>query len=205
MSLPLFRSPYPDYDVLAKRDTPSWDDITRRVIDARLTEIPPRRFFTEHEWRTLEAVCARLIPQPERGANAVPIVPFIDAKLHAGRGDGFWYADLPPPPEAWRAALAGIDEHGTKHFGGPFASLPGEAQDATLRALQNGESDADALRGWSSKRFFDAALMSDVLSVYYAHPAAMSEIGFGGPASPRGYARMDADRRDPWEAEEEPR
>ena len=28
------------------------------------------------------------------------------------------------------------------------------------------------------------------------------EIGFGGPASPRGYVRMNFDRRDPWEAVE---
>ena len=41
------------------------------------------------------------------------------------------------------------------------------------------------------------------VSVYYAHPAAWSEIGFGGPASPRGYVRMQANRRDPWEAMEE--
>ena len=25
-------------------------------------------------------------------------------------------------------------------------------------------------------------------------------MGFGGPASPRGYVRMALDRRDPWEA-----
>ena len=33
-------------------------------------------------------------------------------------------------------------------------------------------------------------------------PTAWNEIGFGGPASPRGYVRMDFDRRDPWEAAE---
>ena len=27
-------------------------------------------------------------------------------------------------------------------------------------------------------------------------------MGFGGPASPRGYVRMELDRRDPWEAAE---
>src|SRR5262252_10658338 len=37
---------------------------------------------------------------------------------------------------------------------------------------------------------------------YYMHPTAWSEIGWGGPASPRGYVRMDFDRRDPWEAAE---
>ena len=33
-------------------------------------------------------------------------------------------------------------------------------------------------------------------------PIAWNEIGFGGPASPRGYVRMDFNRRDPWEAVE---
>ena len=33
-------------------------------------------------------------------------------------------------------------------------------------------------------------------------PTAWSEIGWGGPASPRGYVRMDFDERDPWEAAE---
>jgi hypothetical protein len=41
-----------------------------------------------------------------------------------------------------------------------------------------------------------------VVGIYYAHPAAWSEIGFGGPASPRGYVRLGFDERDPWEAEE---
>ena len=204
MSLPIFRSPYPGYDVRDKRDTPSWDETTRRVIDARLAHVPTQRFFGEHAYRTLEAVCARLMPQPERGADPVPIAPFLDAKLHEGRSDGYWYADLPPRPEAWRRALEGIDQHAQRHFGGAFVALSGDAQDAVLRAIQRGEADAEAFAGWSSQRFFDAALMSDVLTVYYAHPAAMSEIGFGGPASPRGYARLDADQHDPWEAEEAP-
>jgi hypothetical protein len=45
-------------------------------------------------------------------------------------------------------------------------------------------------------------LLKTLVSIYYAHPEAWNEIGFGGPASPRGYARLGMDRRDPWEAEE---
>ena len=45
-------------------------------------------------------------------------------------------------------------------------------------------------------------MLHDIGSAYYAHPTAWSEIGFGGPASPRGYVRMDENRRDPWEAVE---
>ena len=33
-------------------------------------------------------------------------------------------------------------------------------------------------------------------------PDVWNEIGFGGPASPRGYVRMGFDKRDPWEAAE---
>jgi hypothetical protein len=43
----------------------------------------------------------------------------------------------------------------------------------------------------------------DIVVAYYAHPTAWNEIGFGGPASPRGYVRMGFDKRDPWEAAEE--
>jgi hypothetical protein len=41
--------------------------------------------------------------------------------------------------------------------------------------------------------------MRDVLSAFYSHPWAWSEIGFGGPAYPRGYARMGIGQRESWE------
>jgi hypothetical protein len=43
-------------------------------------------------------------------------------------------------------------------------------------------------------------VLDEIVRAYYAHPAAWSEIGFGGPASPRGYVRLAAGRQDPWEA-----
>ena len=32
--------------------------------------------------------------------------------------------------------------------------------------------------------------MRGVLGAFYSHPWAWNEIGFGGPAYPRGYARL---------------
>ena len=37
---------------------------------------------------------------------------------------------------------------------------------------------------------------------FYAHPWAWNEIGFGGPAYPRGYKNLGIDRREPWEVAE---
>jgi hypothetical protein len=36
-------------------------------------------------------------------------------------------------------------------------------------------------------------------TAFYAHPWAWNEIGFGGPAYPRGYKNAGIGRREPWE------
>ena len=41
--------------------------------------------------------------------------------------------------------------------------------------------------------------MRAVLSAFYSHPWAWNEIGFGGPAYPRGYARLGVGQRESWE------
>jgi hypothetical protein len=195
------RTPYLGYDVLAKWDTPSWDEQTREVIRNRLAEIPGRRFFSEDEWQTLEAICARLVPQPDR-PNPIPIVPWIDDKLHHNRRDGFRYDDMPPLREAWRLGIAGIDEESRRQFGAEFRSLAEANQDAVLRTIQAGDVDGGVWARLPARRFFTAVLLKDVVGEYYAHPEAWSEVGFGGPASPRGYVRLGVNQRDPWEARE---
>ena len=37
---------------------------------------------------------------------------------------------------------------------------------------------------------------------YYAHPYAWDEIGFGGPAYPRGYFALNNGAPEPWEPRE---
>ena len=192
---------YAGYDVLAKWDTPSWDDQTREVVRKRLAEIPPRRFLTEHEWQTLESICARLVPQPER-PDPIPIVAWIDEKLHHDWRDGFRYDDMPPLREAWRLGLEAIDGESRRRFGMEFRTLPETSQDAVLRAIQAGDVNPPVWARLPAQRFFTTVLLKEVVGEYYAHPAAWSEVGFGGPASPRGYVRLGMNQRDPWEARE---
>jgi hypothetical protein len=198
----VFRDRFPTYDVLDKWDTPSWNEQTRAVVDKRLHQVPDRRFFTETEWAILSAVCDRLIPQPDRPQSPVPIVPFIDEKLFKNDGDGYRYEGMPPMRESWRRGISAIDEEARARWRGEFCELPANQQDAVLRAVQHGDVRSTAWQGLPPTRFFISTLLREVTSIYYANPAAWSEIGFGGPASPRGYVRMGFDRRDPWEAEE---
>ena len=59
---------YPGYDVLAKRDTPSWDAKTREVIGRRLVTPDVPRFFTSAEWTIADALCRRIVPQTGEAA-----------------------------------------------------------------------------------------------------------------------------------------
>jgi hypothetical protein len=192
---------YPNYDVLAKRHTPSWNEKTRRVIDQRLALPREPRFLSTEAFQTLDAICARIVPQPAT-RPPIPVAPLIDQKLLEDKRDGYRDYRLPPLREAWLRGLHALDVEARTMRGGAFHTLSPVEQDALLRAAQDGTLSSPAWQGMASKLFFAKHLLLDIVKAYYSHPTAWSEIGFGGPASPRGYVRMDFDRRDPWEAAE---
>lgn len=192
---------YPGYDVTMKRDTPSWDDVTREVIDARLATPKEPRFFDAVEWLALRALCACIVPQDDE-REAVDLPALLDAKLVKDTGDGYRDARLPPMRDAWRIGLAALDAESRTRHELPFASIDKDAQNALLRDLQQGTLKHDAWRGMPAALFFSMRVLHDICGAYYSHPRAWSEIGFGGPANPRGYVRMVFGRRDPWDAAE---
>jgi hypothetical protein len=195
------RSRYPDYDVLDKWDSEDWDDQTREVVRRRLEEVPPLRFFTSEEARLLEAICDRIVPGSGRG-HRVPIVPWIDEKLHHDRRDGYRYEEVPPPREAWRLGLAGIDESARLLHGRRFAELGAAAQDDVLARVQRADAPGETWARLPPSRFFRDVLCLTIVKTYYAHPAAWSEIGYSGPSSPRGHVRNWVGGVDPWDAPE---
>ena len=189
---------YPGYDVVSKRWSQSWNEVTRQVIDRRLAVPRQPRFFTPAEWRTLQAISDRILPQPA-DRPPVPLAAYVDQKITDGLLDGYRYAQLPPQGEAWRRGLAATDQAADQAHGGPFHGLNPDQQDELLRRMQHGELTGEAWGDMPCKLFFAHRVISDITHAYYAHPVAWNEIGFGGPASPRGYVRMGLDRRDPWE------
>jgi hypothetical protein len=91
-----------------------------------------------------------------------------------------------------------------RRHGKGFEQLSPDEQDELLRDVQHNRVESRYWGDLPAGGFFLHHLLKQVVGIYYAHPAAWSEIGFGGPASPRGYARLGFDERDPWEAEEHP-
>lgn len=195
-----FKSRFPGYDVLRKRNSPSWNEQTRQVIAKRLQEVPERKFFDSGEWETLVALCNRIIPQPDRPEAPVPIAPFIDSKMHEDKKDGYRYEGMPSMQESWKLGLKAIDDESRIRFGTLFRNLSPEQQDDIIRSIQEEQVKSRLWQTLPPKRFFTSRVLHDIPSVYYAHPESWNEIGFGGPASPRGYFRLGENRSDPWEA-----
>lgn len=189
---------YPGYDVLNKRNGPSWNEPTRRVVDARLNLPTAPRFFNDEERRTLSAVCERIMPQTRARAR-VDLAAHVDDKMSSNRTDGYRYPGMPPQGEAWRRGLAALEEVARKDHGQDFSSLTAEAQVDMLRSMEAGTFTATSLGEMLPTWFFTSRVVADIVNAYYAHPTAWSEIGWGGPASPRGYVRLQAGMRDPWE------
>lgn len=197
------RDLFPGYDVLSKRDTPSWNEQTRRVIERRLATDPDFHcFFSDVEWKTLRALCGRIVPQPQERLQLVPLAAMVDHKMAENAADGYRHVQMPSMQEAWRRGLAALDQEAQAAHGKCFHELIRTQQDALISAMHNGGLGHATWNGMPCDLFFKERVIPDIVKTYYSHPTAWSEIGWGGPASPRGYVRLQADRRDPWEAAE---
>lgn len=192
---------YPGYDVLRKRHTPSWNEPTRRVVDERLAVRREPTFLDDAAWRTLDALCGRVVPQPA-DRPPVPVAALVDARLQRDQRDGYRDARLPTTRAAWHRGLAALDAEARSRYNVLFHQLDSGEQDALIVKMQKGELTDAAWHDMPPQLFFSDRVLHDICGAYFSHPSSWSEIGFGGPASPRGYVRLVADRRDPWEAVE---
>ena len=194
---------YPTADVLAQRG--HWDDATRRVVLDRVHNVPPFEHFDPGRRATLEALCARVVPQAHRPAERrVPIEPWIDAHCAEGRMDGFRFDDMPPTETAWAWGLEGLDQTAHALFGSRFAELAESQQSQVLETMRAGNPPGEVWRRMPAKRWWVFVALRQITAIYYAHPYAWDEIGFGGPAYPRGYASLNFGQPEPWEPRESP-
>jgi hypothetical protein len=194
---------YPGFSTLSQQAF--WDEATRKVVLARVEQVPPFRYFSEDEIRLMQAICDRLIPQDDRDeAHKIPIVNYIDERLYTGRIDGYRFEDMPPDHEAHRLGLQGIEAVARHMYNRSFTELEPLQQDHVLQALHDANPPAgEEIWNRLPVRRYWMLLLQDAIEGYYAHPFAWDEIGFGGPAYPRGYMRLENGRPEPWEVEEQ--
>ena len=178
---------YPDFDVFDNAD--QWDPATRRVIEERMqARGRALTFFGSEEEPTLRALCEVALAQSEE--PRVPVAEMVDQKLAAGRLDGYQYADLPDDRDTWHLVLRGLDEAARlRQAGTAFAELKLPDREGLVRSFAEGALDGGTWERLDVKRAWSVC-MRMMLSAFYSHPWAWSEIGFGGPAYPRGFMRL---------------
>jgi hypothetical protein len=198
--VPQGRGRYPDYDVLAEAD--HWDHVTRRVVLDRVHNVPPLRFFDEAEARTIGAFCDQITAQD--GDPKIAVVNYLDEKLYENNGAGYQYFDLPSDQEVWRTVARGLDEEARKQGRDSYAFLTEHEQNELVHKFDKGGLYGGAWGTFNVARAFKVCVR-DICEQFYAHPWSWNEIGFGGPAYPRGYAAFGSPQlgeEEHWEAKE---
>ncbi|MEU1817691.1 GMC family oxidoreductase [Streptomyces roseifaciens] len=180
------------YDVLAQAGT--WDAATSGVVLSRTAVQPGLRFFTLAEEAVAGPLFDHLLAQWDD--PRVPVLQMIDARLAELETDGWRFADMPEDDEAWRCSLAALDADARARYGTPFAGLARERQSALVQAVR--DTGTDRWHGMAAGHVW-GLWTRYTATAFYSHPWAWNEIGFGGPAYPRGYVRLGLGLREPWE------
>ena len=170
-----------------------------------MTSTPPIRYFQPAQVEFWRKVFHHLLPQDDRERDRrIPIVEQVDASLFNNQTIGYRYLSMPPKREAYRLGEQAIQVEANKLFGADFTELTYHQCELTLKNIHDGKPSAakDVWQQMSIGRFWQM-VMQDAIDAYYGPPWAWDEIGFGGPAYPRAYTRLERGEPEPWEVEEQ--
>ena len=119
-----------------------------------------RLFFSDHEWETIEAATARIMPTDhDPGAREAGVVRFIDRYLSgigyifaAADGSGFlqlsgkqadaWRARIASMQETYRQGVRRLDRLAREHYKEEFKRLSEDQQDSALEMLSGASKPA---------------------------------------------------------------
>jgi hypothetical protein len=194
---PQMHGRYPDYDVLEQAG--HWDEVTRELVLGRVHRVPATRFFTASEAATLGALCDTVMAQDDN--PRIPVLAMVDDMLYQGRLEGYQYADLPDDGETWRRVASGLDEQAARFESTSYALLSPDQQRRICGELADGSisggvfDELPAGNAWK-------VVSQGIVTAFYSHPWAWNEIGFAGPAYPRGFARLGVGMSEAWEGRE---
>lgn len=178
-----FNSHYPSYDILSQQE--HWDQHTREIVKKRLGPFPAPSHFNPEQAKIIKWISKTLVAD-ERDNILEYIVFHLEQGLKSSIGEGQRPPGAPPQHLLLREGLKKLRD---------FCQLEENERIKVLKSLEHGELE-------NSKHFINY-LKRKIISAYYSHPLVWSEIGYGGPAYPRGYVRIELGLTDPWEAQKD--
>ncbi|MGF7186285.1 hypothetical protein GGQ84_002381 [Desulfitispora alkaliphila] len=187
---------YPDFDVLSLKE--EWDDNTREVVLKRLGPFPAKNFLSEDEEKLLRVICSHMV-YDNRDDIFDWVLYFIDQRLHSEIGESHRKPNMPAEKNLIRLGLQAINKVTQIKNGKSFINIDVKEQFQILASLQLGK--VFNMPEWKTvpQKDLFKKLQELIVGAYYSHPIIWSEIGYGGPAYPRGYYRLELGWADPWE------
>ncbi len=193
-------SHYPAYDVMHQQD--HWDDHTQTIVTARIIREKEYRFFTALELEIMRKLCPLLV-HDRRGDILTYVLCYIDEKLYEDKGEGERKVQVMPEAQLVREGLSRLNKAAVALYEHAYVELEEHQQKLFIEDLSfNRANPAHIWEGYPQKDGF-LKLLGLTLDAYYSHPKVWSDIGYGGPAYPRGYIRTTIGQLDPWEAQSE--
>lgn len=191
------RSHYPGFDVLAQQE--HWDAHTRSVVTQRTRPPDPPARLQEHEVQTLKAVIGHLLYEHREDLLDFVVAHFAQ-RLSSRVGEGQREQGTPPEAQLVRTGLASLDAVASHRHGRPFRECTIQEQFQILASLQKGQLEGVGSMASIPQKPLFKKLLGLAVEAYASHPTVWSEMGYAGPAYPRGYYRLEQGLTDPWEA-----
>lgn len=194
------QSHYSNFNVMDQKD--HWDAHTRKIVEKRVEGETTKGFncLSREEAHTLFELCSILLDDP-RPPVLFFVIHHFDKKLSSDIGEAQRKKGVPKESTLIREGLHLLDEVCTRQHDVKFTEIKNEKTKKQLvnemmqgtLSLQSGEDSVPT-------KDFIKKVFSEAVGAYYSHPDVWSEIGYAGPAYPRGYVRSELGHTDPWEA-----
>ncbi len=188
---------YKEFDVM--RSLEEWDERTQTLIKQRLAKGEKIEFFSDKQQQLLIDVLKVLLAEQDEDV-VKRVAAFIGEQLEKNKGKGYREATLPEAEILYLEGLKGIQETSEAMYKGKdFGQLNHEHKLKVLEAIRQGNPSGNVWQKLNGKKFFKD-LLTQAVSSFFSQPEIWSEIGYAGPAYPRGYVRVELGGLDPWEA-----
>lgn len=187
---------YPEFDVMDEAE--AWDAHTRDIVQQRLVRPSAPKHLTRHEAETIRAIAQHLLYE-DREEILSFIVSHFDKMVGEPIGESERQVGVPPGDKLIKGGVAALDAVAKSRFGRKFLECDGAEGAEILTDLQQGRLEAvGPVSNIPQKQLF-RKLLATAVEAYASHPRVWSDIGYAGPAYPRGYYRIERGLRDPWE------
>lgn len=190
---------YIHFNVMNEKE--HWDSHTREIVEKRLTyhEFPKDAPLDYQEVHTLHTLCAILLDETCEQILSYMLHHF-QTKLTSDIGEAQRKKDIPKESLLIGEGLLALNLFCINQYNNFFHSLDDEAKKDLINKMLQGNISLETSSRKIPAQEFIKKILTEAVSSYYSHPQIWSEIGYAGPAYPRGYVRSELGLTDPWEA-----